>query len=266
MLKIPTGQADAADTLRRPEGDPSLFIRPFTLPWKQEKDKESPIIAFRQVTKIYPLDSGDVTGIDNVSLDIFPGEFIAVMGPSGSGKSTLLNLMGCLDQPSSGEILIEGNSVRMMSDNQLTDLRLELLGFIFQYFNLFPLFDALKNVHYPYATRTGRIYDTSRAKEALREVDLPEPFWTHRPGQLSGGQQQRVAIARALVNDPSILLCDEPTGNLDTHTGTTILNLLSDLSRREGRTIVMVTHDPKTAEYADRIIRIVDGKVAGEKG
>lgn len=265
MIKIPTGQADTDVAIRRTDRDPSPFIVPFILPWQQNINREEPIISFRQVTKIYPLDSGDVTGIDKVSLDIFPGEFIAVMGPSGSGKSTLLNLMGCLDLPTSGDILIEGNGVRTMNDNELTDLRLEVLGFIFQYFNLFPLFDALKNVHYSYATRTGRISDTTRAKEALRDVDLPEHLWTHRPGQLSGGQQQRVAIARALVNDPSILLCDEPTGNLDTHTGTTILNLLSDLSRREGRTIVMVTHDPKTAEYADRIIRIVDGKVAGEE-
>nr|WP_319538223.1 ABC transporter ATP-binding protein [uncultured Methanospirillum sp.] len=196
-------------------------------------------------------------------MEIHPGEFIAIMGPSGSGKSTLLNLMGCLDVPNEGEIWIDGNSTGTMTDNQLTDLRLNTLGFVFQYFNLFPLFNALNNVHYPYVTRTGRVHDTTRAEEALTDVGLPDNFWHHRPNQLSGGQQQRVAIARALVNDPAIILCDEPTGNLDTKTGTAILELLSDLSTREGRTIVMVTHDLKTAGYADRIIRIVDGKVEG---
>jgi putative ABC transport system ATP-binding protein len=197
-------------------------------------------------------------------LEIHSGEFIAIMGPSGSGKSTLLNLMGCLDVPNDGEIWIDGNSTGTMTDNQLTDLRLNTIGFVFQYFNLFPLFNALKNVHYPYVTRTGRVHDTIRAEEALTDVGLPDNFWHHRPNQLSGGQQQRVAIARALVNDPAIILCDEPTGNLDTKTGTAILELLSDLSTREGRTIVMVTHDLKTAGYADRIIRIVDGKVEGQ--
>ncbi len=171
--------------------------------------------------------------------------------------------MGCLDVPNEGEIWIDGNSTGTMTDNQLTDLRLNTLGFVFQYFNLFPLFNALNNVHYPYVTRTGRVHDTTRAEEALTDVGLPDNFWHHRPNQLSGGQQQRVAIARALVNDPAIILCDEPTGNLDTKTGTAILELLSDLSTREGRTIVMVTHDLKTAGYADRIIRIVDGKVEG---
>ena len=172
--------------------------------------------------------------------------------------------MGCLDVPNDGEIWIDGNSTGTMTDNQLTDLRLNTIGFVFQYFNLFPLFNALKNVHYPYVTRTGRVHDTIRAEEALNDVGLPDNFWHHRPSQLSGGQQQRVAIARALVNDPAIILCDEPTGNLDTKTGTAILELLSNLSTREGRTIVMVTHDLKTAGYADRIIRIVDGKVEGQ--
>lgn len=222
---------------------------------------DEPIISFHSVTKIYTLESGNVTGIEDVTLSIFSGEFIAVMGPSGSGKSTLLNMMGCLDVPNSGEIWITGLNTRTMSDNQLTDLRLHTIGFIFQYFNLFPLFSALKNVQYPYVVRTGRSGDMKRAEEALRSVGLDRKFWHHRPSQLSGGQQQRVAIARALVNDPPIILCDEPTGNLDTKTGKAIMELLSYLSRHEGRTVVMVTHDPGTAEYADRIIRIVDGRV-----
>lgn len=220
-----------------------------------------PIMVFHEVTKIYTLESGNVTGIEDITLEIFPGEFVAVMGPSGSGKSTLLNLMGCLDIPNSGAIWISGQNTRNLSDNQLTDLRLHTIGFIFQYFNLFPLFTALKNVQYPYVIKTGRSGDMSRAEGALHSVGLEPPFWHHRPSQLSGGQQQRVAIARALVNDPPIILCDEPTGNLDTKTGTAIMELLSDLSHQEGRTIVMVTHDPRTAEYADRVIRIVDGRL-----
>jgi putative ABC transport system ATP-binding protein len=226
------------------------------------RDKKSdPIISFHNVTKIYTLDSGNVTGIENLSVDIYPGEFVAIMGPSGSGKSTLLNMMGCLDIPNHGDIWITGKNTRYMSDNQLTDLRLHFIGFIFQYFNLFPLFTALGNVHYPYVIRTGKSGDTGRAKEALISVNLKESLWHHRPNQLSGGQQQRVAIARALVNDPTILMCDEPTGNLDSKTGTAILELLSGLSHDEGRTVAMVTHDPKTAHYADRIIKIVDGRI-----
>lgn len=249
---------------RKPHSTPEMnpLIKPVDLPWKKERQTGEVIIDFLQVTKTYILDSGNVTGINNVSLQISSGEFIAIMGPSGSGKSTLLNLMGCLDIPNEGEIWINGNNTGTMTDNQLTDLRLHTIGFVFQYFNLFPLFNALNNVHYPYVTRTGRVHDIGRAKEALIDVGLSENLWDHRPNQLSGGQQQRVAIARALVNDPQILLCDEPTGNLDTKTGTAILELLTELCHREGRTIVMVTHDMKTAGYADRIIRIVDGRVA----
>lgn len=233
-----------------------------TRPAVPRKPGSDPIIAFSKVTKIYPLASGNVTGIEDLSVEITPGEFVAIMGPSGSGKSTLLNLMGCLDVPNTGDIWIAGKNTRFLNDNQLTDLRLHTIGFIFQYFNLFPLFTALGNVHYPYVIRTGRSGDTSRASAALASVDLKESLWHHRPNQLSGGQQQRVAIARALVNDPAILMCDEPTGNLDSKTGTAILELLSGLSSNEGRTVVMVTHDPKTATYADRIVRIVDGKIA----
>jgi putative ABC transport system ATP-binding protein len=252
---------------------PARKVLKVPLPWKDEKcgrnnsgsspgHKNRPVISFSGVTKIYTLESGNVTGIENLSVEIFPGEFIAIMGPSGSGKSTLLNLMGCLDTANTGEIWITGKNIGLMSDNQLTSLRLNTIGFIFQYFNLFPLFSALGNVHYPYVIKTGKSRDTSRAEAALGSVGLKESLWHHKPSQLSGGQQQRVAIARALVNDPTILLCDEPTGNLDTRTGTSIIELLSGLSTNEGRTVVMVTHDPKTAEYADRIVRIVDGRIA----
>ena len=267
--------------MKQPEISISSKIVTVPLPWKKTRiqipepaldtasgnigsilTSADPIMVFHEVTKIYRLESGNVTGIEDISLEIYPGEFVAVMGPSGSGKSTLLNMMGCLDVPDTGKIWISGQNTRNMSDNQLTDLRLHTIGFIFQYFNLFPLFTALKNVQYPYVVKTSRSGDMSRAEEALQSVGLESAFWHHRPSQLSGGQQQRVAIARALVNDPPIILCDEPTGNLDTKTGTAIMELLSHLSHQEGRTVVMVTHDPRTAEYADRIIRIVDGRLA----
>ena len=223
-----------------------------------------PVIAFHDVTKIYPLASGDVVALDHISLEVLPGEFIAIMGPSGSGKSTLLNMMGCLDVPTSGEVYISGRSIRTMTDDQLTELRRDVLGFIFQQFNLILLLNALENVQYPLILKTGVTTCTERCQEVLEAVGLGPDLWDHRPGQLSGGQQQRVAIARSLVNDPDILLCDEPTGNLDTKTGFAIMQLLTALCREEGKTIVMVTHDPRTAEYADRIIMIEDGKIKEE--
>jgi len=222
-----------------------------------------PVIVFSDVTKIYSLYSGDVRALNHLSLEIQRGEFIAIMGPSGSGKSTLLNMIGCLDIPTSGEVSIDGNNIRTMNDDQLTELRRDVLGFIFQQFNLILLLNALENVQYPLILKTGQTGCTDRCKEILAAVGLTPDLWDHRPGQLSGGQQQRVAIARALVNDPDILLCDEPTGNLDSKTGTTIMELLTDLCKKQGKTIVMVTHDPRIAEYADRIILIEDGMIQG---
>ena len=223
-------------------------------------DKE-PVIIFSDVTKIYPLGAGDVVALNHLSLEIGRGEFIAIMGPSGSGKSTLLNIIGCLDTPTSGEVIIDGRNIRTMSDDQLTELRRDVLGFIFQQFNLILLLNAFENVQYPLILKTGETGGAQRCGEVLTAVGLTPDLWHHRPGQLSGGQQQRVAIARALVNDPEIMLCDEPTGNLDTKTGTAIMDLLTMLCREQGKTIVMVTHDPRTAEYADRIILIEDGKI-----
>jgi len=219
------------------------------------------IIQFRDVTKIYPLPAGDVVALNTVTLGIKPGEFIAIMGPSGSGKSTLLNLMGCLDTPTSGELFIKGRNIASMNDEELTALRRDHIGFIFQQFNLLPLLSALENVQYPLILKKGTKECEERCLEILQAMDLEEELYIHKPSELSGGQQQRVAIARALVNDPEILLADEPTGNLDSKTGTAIMELLLDLNKTRDETIIMVTHDPAVAKYAHRIITIVDGRI-----
>jgi putative ABC transport system ATP-binding protein len=219
-----------------------------------------PIIRFDDVTKVYPLPAGAVVALDHVSLTVEPGEFIAVMGPSGSGKSTLLNLMGCLDVPTTGRIYLSGQDISGMSDDDLTRLRREHIGFIFQQFNLIPLLSALENVEFPVILTAGREESRRRATEVLRAMHLDDALFSHKPGELSGGEQQRVAIARALANDPDLLLCDEPTGNLDTKTGTAIMDLLAAENRR-GKTIVMVTHDSRIAGYARRRIQIVDGRL-----
>lgn len=222
---------------------------------------EGPVIRFEDVTKIYPLPAGDVVALDHISLSIEPGEFIAVMGPSGSGKTTLMNLMGCLDVPTSGNLYIGGRNIRDLDDVALTLLRRDTIGFVFQQFNLIPLLNVLENVEYPRVLRTGRFdRNDGHAEARLRAVGLDHDLYTHRPSELSGGQQQRVAIARALINDPAILLCDEPTGNLDTKTGTGIMELLNQMNS-EGKTVIVVTHDPHIGAYAQRIVRIVDGMI-----
>jgi putative ABC transport system ATP-binding protein len=223
--------------------------------------EDTPVIRLVDVKKVYKLKSGDVYALRGITFDIMEGEFVAIMGPSGSGKSTLLNMVGCLDVPTSGDLILAGRNVREMSDDELTFLRRDEIGFIFQKFNLIPLLTAFENTEYPIILKTGHMDDEGKTQKLLKQVGLSEDLITHRPSELSGGQQQRVAIARALVNDPALLLCDEPTGNLDSVTGSQIMEILTDLNK-SGRTVVMVTHDPHIAEYAHRTIRIIDGIVA----
>jgi putative ABC transport system ATP-binding protein len=220
--------------------------------------QQVPVIELADVSKIYPLPSGDVVALDHLSLRIDRGEFVAIMGPSGSGKSTLLNQIGGLDVPTAGILRITGKNIRKMSDTELTNLRLNAIGYIFQKFNLIPLLSAYENVEYPYILKHRSNDTTGRISRLLADVGIDRKMAKHKPAELSGGQQQRVAVARALINDPDILLCDEPTGNLDTKTGGQILDMLSDLNR-QGRTVIVVTHDSSVSERAGRIIK--DGKV-----
>lgn len=220
-----------------------------------------PIIQLQNVTKVYPLPVGDVVALNGISLDIEEGEFVAIMGQSGSGKSTLLNQIGSLDIPTAGDLFIAGRNIREMNDDELTDMRLNTIGYIFQRFNLIPLLNLYENVEYPLVLKYGKRDTTGRPTELLRMVGLEGSIIEHKPAEVSGGQQQRAAIARALVNDPKILLCDEPTGNLDSKTGEQIMDILTDLNR-QGRTVILVTHDPQTAEYAHRTIVLRDGRLA----
>ena len=221
---------------------------------------DQPVMVFKDVVKVYSLPSGDVIALDGVGFKVERGEFISIMGPSGSGKSTLLNLMGCLDTPTSGDIYISGTRTGDMSDKELTELRRDRIGFIFQYFNLFPLLNIIENVTFPMLLKSQNAVDPEKARAMLRAVQLDDSLFTHTPMEVSGGQQQRVAVARALINNPDILLCDEPTGNLDSKTGAGIMDLMAELNRK-GTTIIMVTHDVNIAAYSKRTIRIADGRI-----
>jgi len=212
------------------------------------------------VTKTYHLESGDFTALNHVSLNIMENDFIAIMGPSGSGKSTMMNQLGILDVPTTGELFIDGRDVAKMTNLERTHLRRDAIGYIFQKFYLIPLLSAYENVEYPLILKYKKRDTTGRATSLLEAVGIGREMGEHRPTQLSGGQQQRVAIARALVNDPKILLCDEPTGNLDRRTGFQIMEILCKL-QKEGKTVILVTHDPKVAEYARRTIRLDDGRI-----
>jgi putative ABC transport system ATP-binding protein len=222
------------------------------------------LVQTQNLTKIYGSGATAVTALDHVNLNIHEGEFVAIMGPSGCGKSTLLHLLGGLDTPSKGEVLIDGASIGTMPDDRLTELRRRRIGFVFQFFNLIPVLSAAENAALPVTLDGIKPADAAaKAKEWLARFGLGERL-SNRPDQLSGGEQQRVAIARALVAEPSLILADEPTGNLDTRSGDEIAGLLRDVSKNYNRTIIMVTHDPRIAAYADRIIFLKDGKVVDE--
>lgn len=222
--------------------------------------EKSPIIELRNLTKIYK-NGIEFRALDNANLKISKGDFVAIVGPSGSGKSTLMHLIGLLDTPSSGTLLIDGNDVTKMSDKERSEMRNRMLGFVFQYHHLLPDFTALENVIMPLLIAGKNKKEAEEiAKKLLKEVGL-EDRMDHRPGELSGGQNQRVAVARALSVSPAIVLGDEPTGNLDTKTGDLIYELLRRLNKEYNQTFIVVTHNEELASKADRIIRLVDGKI-----
>ena len=218
-----------------------------------------PVIEIRDITKVYQMGDVQVHALCGASLKIFPGEMVSIMGPSGSGKSTLMNVIGCLDQPTSGEYLLDGQDVSRLSEDELAAVRSKKIGFVFQSFNLLPRTSALQNVELPLIYAGGKNRH-ERATNALRRVGLGERLH-HRPNELSGGQQQRVAIARALINDPAIILADEPTGNLDSKSGAEIMAIFQELNEKNGITIVFVTHEPDIAEHTRRVVRLRDGLV-----
>jgi putative ABC transport system ATP-binding protein len=221
-------------------------------------------IQVERLTKIYGSGATAVTALDHVNVKIKEGEFVAVMGPSGCGKSTLLHLLGGLDKPSEGHVLIGGHNLNDLNDDKLTELRRRRIGFVFQFFNLIPVLNAVENTALPVTLDGVKPSEAKeKATEWLTRFGLADRL-SNRPDQLSGGQQQRVAICRALVAEPELILADEPTGNLDTRSSDEIAGLLRDVSKEYKRTVVMVTHDPRIAAYADRIIFLKDGKVVDE--
>lgn len=223
-----------------------------------------PIISVRDLRKIYYMGVNVVNALQGINLDIYKNEYVALMGPSGSGKSTLMNLIGCLDSPTSGDYILNGTNVSTMNDSDLAEVRNKEIGFVFQTFNLLPRLSALDNVALPLVySGMNKTERTEKARHVLNAVGLGDRTH-HKPNELSGGQRQRVAVARALVNDPSIILADEPTGNLDSKTSYEIIGLFEEI-HSAGNTIVLVTHEPDIAEYAHRIVRLIDGMVSSDE-
>ncbi|MBI1227868.1 MAG: ATP-binding cassette domain-containing protein [Bacteroidetes bacterium] len=221
------------------------------------------VISVRNMVKTYFMGANVVNALQGVNLDIYKNEYVALMGPSGSGKSTLMNLIGCLDTPTSGEYILNGSNVSTMDDSELAAVRNKEIGFVFQTFNLLPRLSALDNVALPLVyAGLSKAERTEKARHVLESVGLAERM-DHKPNELSGGQRQRVAVARALVNDPSIILADEPTGNLDSKTSYEIIGLFEEIHAL-GNTIVLVTHEPDIAEYAHRIVKMRDGRVESD--
>ena len=224
---------------------------------------ENPVIELKNVWKIYKMGAVRVTALRDVSLKVYKGDFIVIIGPSGSGKSTLMHMVGSLDTPTKGKVFLNGKDISRFTESELAQLRGKEIGFVFQTFNLIPTLTALENVELPMIFQNiGSDIRKKRASELLRKVGLGHRI-KHLPNELSGGERQRVAIARALANDPKVILADEPTGNLDTKTGKEIMDILSDFSHKENKTLIIVTHDHELAERIDKKIKIRDGKIMG---
>ncbi len=221
-----------------------------------------PVVKLKDIQKDYALGTTQVHALRGISLSVDPGAFLSIVGPSGSGKTTLLNIIGCLDKPSAGQVWIDGQDASELSDNKLTDLRLFKIGFIFQSFNLIPVLNAIENVEFPLLLMNKRSRKEVRrlAEEMLDHVQMSDRK-NHRPTELSGGQRQRIAIARALVTQPRLVLADEPTANLDSETGTTILKLMKRLNEENKTTFIFSTHDPDVLQYANQTIRLRDGQI-----
>jgi putative ABC transport system ATP-binding protein len=224
------------------------------------------MITLKNITKTYGTGPEAYTALHSVSFSIDEGEFVAIMGPSGSGKSTMMHILGCLDTPTSGTYELDGKDVSTMTDDELAEIRKDKIGFVFQSFNLLPRTTVLRNVVLPLVyAGVPQEEREERASAALISSGLTREYFTHLSNQLSGGQIQRVAIARALVNDPALILADEPTGNLDSKTSLIVLDTLQELNRKHGRTIILITHEPDIAEHANRIIRLRDGEIVSDE-
>lgn len=220
-----------------------------------------PIIKLENVWKIYQLGKVELVALKGISLEVTPGAFVTIMGPSGSGKSTLLNMIGALDSPTRGKVFLKGEDISLLTEDQLSQLRGKTVGFVFQEFNLLPNLTAIENVMLPMIFQGISLEERQRrAKELLISLGLEERI-SHQPAELSGGERQRVAIARAFANNPEMVIADEPTGNLDSTTGKKIMEVLADFHQKQGKTIVVVTHDPHIAEYSEQIFNIKDGQI-----